>query len=179
MLAALAGRDWGWRACYLRRVYEATILSIMRYCGPAWQPWMSPTTADQLQRSQNRALRIVTGQHATTPIEALHLETGLPTMKTTIRRDAAIALERSLRLPDGHPRRLLASLDVPHRSKIRGSWRRMAGETVAALEVDITSNRESFGPPSSETWNCSPSPCNWQVTIHPGAHGSRRRPNEW
>ncbi len=37
---------------------------------PAWQPWLAPTRLDQLERCQNRALRIITGQLKTTPLEA-------------------------------------------------------------------------------------------------------------
>jgi ribonuclease HI len=176
MLAAVAGKDWGWRAVYLRRLYDSTIRSVIRYCGPAWQPWLSTTRADELQRTQNRALRIITGQHSSTPIEALHLETTLPTINIVIKRDAAIALERSLRLPPNNPRRQLAECVVPHRSKARSSWRKSASETVSSLNVDISSSRVEFAAPTSASWYNSLR--SWQVIISDAARDSRYLPEE-
>ena len=48
-------------------------------------------------------------------------------MRTTIRRNAAIAWEKSLRLPANNPRSRLVT-GVPHHLATKGSWRRMAKE---------------------------------------------------
>jgi hypothetical protein len=116
ILACLAGRDWGWRAHHLRRVYQAMSLSILKYCGPAWQPWLSNTSLSLLQRAQNRALRLITGQVLSTPVEALHLEANISSVQSTSRQDALIGWERTLRLPPNNPRVDIARSELPHRS---------------------------------------------------------------
>jgi hypothetical protein len=45
----------------------------------AWQPWLSDTQMQKLERAQNKALKIVTGHYKYTPIGALRLEAGVAT----------------------------------------------------------------------------------------------------
>ena len=60
------------------------------------------TVACSVQRGQfghacqNRALRLVTGQLRSTPLEALRAEAEIPSMHTTIRRNRATAWEKTL-----------------------------------------------------------------------------------
>ncbi len=44
------------------------------YGAPAWQPWLAATRLEQLERCQNRALRVITGQLQTTPVKTLKRE---------------------------------------------------------------------------------------------------------
>ncbi len=53
---------------------------------------------EQLERCQNRALRVITGQLQTTPVETLRRETGVCSMTTLMRRQTAIAYEKAARL---------------------------------------------------------------------------------
>jgi hypothetical protein len=78
--------------------------SVLDYAGPAWQPWLSETGRNDLQRDQNYALRIVTGQYADTPVEALSLEAGVPQYTTIMDRNCVKAREKGLRCPPKHPR---------------------------------------------------------------------------
>jgi len=48
LLAVLAAREWGWKKEYLKRVYHATIGSVLNYCGTAWQPWLAATNVCKL-----------------------------------------------------------------------------------------------------------------------------------
>ncbi len=50
----------------LLKAYQALHFSVIN--------WLAPTRLDHLERCQNRALRIITGQLKTTPIEALRIE---------------------------------------------------------------------------------------------------------
>ncbi len=54
-------------------MYKALYLSVLMYGAPAWQPWLAATRLEQLGRCQNRALRVITGQLQTTPVETLRL----------------------------------------------------------------------------------------------------------
>ncbi len=93
----------------------------MMYEAPAWQPWLSATRLEQLKRCQNRALRVMTGQLQTTPVETLRREAGVYSMRTLMRRQTAIAYEKASRLTPDHSRRRLLNSPVRHRLA-RPSW---------------------------------------------------------
>ncbi len=65
---------------------------------PAWQPWLAAARLEQLERCQNRALRVINGQLQTTPVETLRREAGVCSMTTLMRRQTAIAYEKAARL---------------------------------------------------------------------------------
>ncbi len=73
------------------------------YGAPAWQPWLSATRLEQLERCQNRALRAITGQLQTTPVEMLRWEAKVCSMTTLMRRQTAIACKKATRLTPDHP----------------------------------------------------------------------------
>ncbi len=50
-----------------------------------------PTRLDQLERYQNRAPYSITGQLKTTPLEALRIEAGVPSITTQAQEQAAVA----------------------------------------------------------------------------------------
>ncbi len=84
------------------------------------QPWLAPTRLDQLERCQNRALRIITGQLKTTPLEV------------------AVAYENTHRLPTNHPRRTPLEEPCRHRLK-RPSWRSTAKALTNRLPDALSS----------------------------------------
>ena len=71
---------WGWKKSTMKTMYFAYVRSKMDYAAPAWQPWLSNTNMTRLEALQNRALRIVTGQLVSTPLDALfhHQQTTHP-----------------------------------------------------------------------------------------------------
>ena len=95
LLAMVASREWGWSSESLKTVFQATVCSALNYCGAAWQPWLSETNIKALDTCQNRALRMVTGQLQTTPLEALRNEAEVQSMHTMIRRNCATAWEKN------------------------------------------------------------------------------------
>ena len=62
LLRAAASRDWGWHKKTLRRVFQSTQRSVMDYAAPGWQPFLSSTNMNKLEKAQNQALRAITGQ---------------------------------------------------------------------------------------------------------------------
>jgi ribonuclease P/MRP protein subunit RPP40 len=76
MLMALSGSDWGWSSDLLWKVYQTSLLSGATYAGGGWLSWLSATIMETLDRAQNRCLRIITGQLASTPTDALRVEAG-------------------------------------------------------------------------------------------------------
>ena len=154
VLSALAGSDWGWRRESLVRTFLAFVRSIIDYCAAGWQPWLTRSGMDVLTRAQNRALRIVTGQCRTTPVDALTLEAGIPQYRTTAHRLWLGAAEKAWRLPAGHPRRLAVEGSIPHRMKRNSSWRRESARLADELGLEPDS-RVPFGPPTTAPWSWS------------------------
>ena len=88
------------------KVYKALADSVVDYAGFAWQSNTSNTNIRKVSRLQNRAIRLITGQYRSSRKESLRLESGIPSIKTRIIRNAVKAVEKSLRLPADHPRRI-------------------------------------------------------------------------
>ena len=78
-------------------------------------------------------------------------------MATTIRRDCAIAWEKTLRLPGDNPRSRLTR-GVPHRLATKGGWRKLALELelvtgLGGLErVGLPGIGPPWGTPPMRRW---------------------------
>jgi hypothetical protein len=82
-----------------------SLLSGATYAGGGWLPWLSASSVEMLNQAQNHNLRIITGQLASTPTDALRVEAEFQSFGCLQDRAASAALERSLRLdPATHPR---------------------------------------------------------------------------
>ena len=148
VLAALSQSDWGCSRDQLKAVYLSSIRSIMDYGGAGWQPWLKPSNVAILERSQNKALGRVTGQHVGSPFGSKNLEAGIPTYETTIKRNCLKAQEKGLRLPADHPKNIAFTNNVPTRT---------SRQSCMSLAKKLTQN----SPSTSTTENPSPySPTN-------------------
>ena len=132
ILGAVANTKWGWRKEHLMKVYKAHVESVVHYAGFAWQPNTPKTCIDRLSRLQNKAIRLVTGQLRSSPKESIRAEAGVPSLETQIKRNAVKAMEKGIRLPADHPRRIAYDSAIPTRN-MRGSWRSMADKERALL----------------------------------------------
>jgi hypothetical protein len=111
-------------------VYQTILLSWATYVGGGWLPWLFASSVDMLGRAQNRNLRIITRQLASTPTDALRVEAGFQSFGCLRDQAAAAALERSLRLdPVTHPRAVQADSRVTRQFK-RGVAARSLGKEV-------------------------------------------------
>ena len=171
VLSALAGQEWGWKRKGLVRVYKTFIRPVLDYCGCGWQPWLAPSNLAILTRAQNKALRWITGQCRTTPVEALTLEAGLPQYGTVVRRNCVLGLEQALRLPTDNPRWVAATTSVVHRIQRASSWRREA--TVLSERLGLGEfGREPLGPLGIAPWWWSRRD-NWWVDVELGGRVSK------
>ena len=158
---AVSGTDWGWDTSSQGRVYQSLGLSVARYCGAGWQPWLKPSNVEVIERAQSKCLRASTGMYRTSPVESLRREMGFSSMSTVIRRDAAVAMEKSLRLGPLNPRRQIATRQVGHRTN-RGSWRELATTVVRAVGLG-DEPRDPLPPASVATWSLgAPS---WSISL--------------
>ena len=102
ILSSLSSKEWGWSRLCMTRIYTTLIHSTLHYCGAAWQPWLAKSNVNILERVQNRALRVLTGQLDDIPIECLRKEAELTSFDTHIRHNCIVYWERSARLPAGN-----------------------------------------------------------------------------
>ena len=72
IISAVGNSKWGWNKEHLKKLYFSYVRSKLDYAGPGWQPWLSTTNIAVLERTQNKALRVVTGQLRNSPLEALY-----------------------------------------------------------------------------------------------------------
>ena len=119
LLNAVAHSKWGWRKKDLRKVYLAHFRSVLTFASSAWQPWLPDTRVAELERVQNKCLRLSTGQGKSTPVEALRLEANVPSLASVIAANCLRCREKALRLPVNHPRRLALEEVAPRRLKSR------------------------------------------------------------
>ncbi len=91
VLTSRTSKRWGWGKDQLFKVYQALHLSVINNAAPAYRPWLAPTRLDQPESCQNRALRIITGQLKTTPLEALRIEAGVPSIATAAQQQAIVS----------------------------------------------------------------------------------------
>ena len=81
----------------------------MDYGAAAWQPWICDTNVKTLERANQKALRMVTGQSVGTPVEAIRAEAGVPSFATVRKRNILTAKEKALRSSEDHPARIAVS----------------------------------------------------------------------
>jgi len=151
MMGALSNSKWGWRKEDLTKVYSAHIKSVLDYGAPAWQPWISETNMQQLETAQNKALRHITGQMRSSPVEALRAESGVCSYKTTSQRLTLSAEERAVRCPDDHPCKLTMENTVRHRL-VRSSFRSTAKELEAKHIPSDALNRLPIEVDNPQPW---------------------------
>ena len=77
----------------------AFVRSKLHYAAPSWQPWISPTNVGVLDCVQNRVLRLITGQMAGSPTDALRLEAGVWSYQTHVNRVCLRSAEKALHIP--------------------------------------------------------------------------------
>ena len=143
ILAALSNSEWGWRKQYLTKIYFSHVKSKLDYAGPAWQGNLQRTNINILERTQNKALRLITGQFKSTPIPSLRAEAGIPSYETQMYRNAIKSVEKAKRLPSGHPRRLALEASVKRRVD-RGSWIARADEVMKEYNIPNLAPRKSL-----------------------------------
>ena len=88
-LKALAGTNWGQQKETLLLTYKTLGRSIANYAAPVWSTDASDTSMEKIQRTQNEALRIITGSHKMSSIDHLHSETKMLLVKDHLNRISA------------------------------------------------------------------------------------------
>ena len=172
MLRAVSHSEWGWPKKTLKSLYYAFVNSHLSYAGAGWQPYICAKNREDLIRLQNKALRAITGQLISTPVEALRLEAGIQSYDTHSKRLLARSWEKALRCPADHPRRATADESVDRRTTA-SCWRSSALSLLSQLPPEL-SNRQQL-----EYYNLPP----WQescsgLSIYPHVPGIKGRSDD-
>jgi hypothetical protein len=116
-------------------------LSGATYAGGGWLPWLSATSVDMFDWTQNSNLRVITGQLASTPNKALRVEAGFQSFGCLRDRAAAVALERLLRLDLAtHPRAAQADSGVTRQFKGGADGRSKGKEVVSRVDGGLSTH---------------------------------------
>ena len=124
MLGAVVDSDWGWRKKELTRIYNSQIRSVLYYGRPVWQLWLSPSNVEALEKANQRALRMVTGQSIGSSREAIRGEAGVCDYATIRKRRIPTVREKVLRYSDDQPARIeVSNNDTKQQLAIREGFR--------------------------------------------------------
>jgi len=143
VLKALRGRDWGLDQSDMRQVYLTYARSAAEYCAPAWAPSTSDTQMKKLETAQNEHLRVIVNGTKTTSVHSLRVEAGVQPFQSRCEESSAISMEKSKRVPETNPRRLLADEEGPKKRLKRESWRGTALKVIRECELEDI-KREPF-----------------------------------
>jgi ribonuclease HI len=105
-----------------------------------------------LDRAQNKALRLITGQFKDTPLEALRYEAGVCSYQTHMDRNILKSREKALRLPAIHPRRVAREESVTKRLERRHTWCSKADEIAKRLDIRDLSPRKQMSFHTLAPW---------------------------
>ena len=152
MLSALSHTDWGCRKQDLMKVYITHVRSVMDYAASGWQPWLATTNMEALEVVQNKALRIVTGNVKNARVSARRKEAGTPSYATLSKRSTLRSVEKAVRLPGDHPRKLALCNNPVPRKNTRRSWRQVGYDLGDKFSPASTYERQPFTPHARPPW---------------------------
>ena len=181
MLAAVAHSKWGWKKHQLKRIYYSHCRSPMDSSAIAWQPWLWNTdmshphsNANKLEKAQSRCLRVITKQSKSCPLEALRLESNIPSYQSNMRYNIIRGREKGLRLPDDHPRKKILD-QHPHVGKENRPHFRFTSELLSRVIPPEANCRKPLQFDKREPWK--PVSCIRQVyTSLPGIDSKNECP---
>ena len=127
LMKKLAGTKWAANMKILTQVYTAAVRPHMEYASSAWSS-AAKTNLDQLTKTQNAGLRIITGGMKTTPISELERTTGLLSLGERREEKLLRQSETMKRLPS-HP--LHSKFDAPTKNRLK---RQSPNHLVKALQ---------------------------------------------
>ena len=177
MLSAVANSEWGWRKQNLKRIYVAFCRSVFDYAAISWQPWLADSNILKLERAQNRCLRIITGQAKSTHVEALRIESEIPSYGSIMKANIMKGREKALRAVEDHPRRECLINQPRLERPAPGQPRRNCRNRAIDLSVDLPPAEEPripLLPRATEPWRIGTG----RVNIHPQLPGITNKDDE-
>ena len=144
LMKKLAGTKWGANMKILTQVYTATVRPHMEYASSAWSS-AAKTNLDQLTKTQNAGLRIITGGMKTTPISELERTTGLLSLGERREEKLMRQSETMKRLPS-HP--LHSKFEAPtktdSRDRVQTIWSKRFSRNTGSPHQHVTNHWKCF-----------------------------------
>ena len=155
IIQTTAHTSWGWRSSNLKIAFYILIHSNLNYSAPEWSPWQSATSPSCLDSLQNRALRHVTGQLVSTPLEAFCLQVDVLSYNTCSNLENLIlrAWEKTLHSTDYHPKRVALSANVLQRLPNCCSFHHKANDLSTLFPAELE-HRQIINHFPSPPWQC-------------------------
>ena len=114
--------------------FHALVRSKLDYAAPAWKPWLSDTNLSNLDRLQNRSLRLITGQLVSTPLEALRLKADVQSYSTCSKRLILKANKKTRCSTDDHPKRIALDVNIlQHLQSCSSFWQKQNSQLSCHL----------------------------------------------
>ena len=132
LIAMVSNTTWGWKREDLKKLYSSLARGKLDYAAEGWQPWLSDSNICALDRIQNKAIRLITGQMKSSPVDALRLESGIPPYSAHVERMCLRSAEKAIRMPEDHPLRETATNAVPAKGS-RRSWKAQTDRLIARV----------------------------------------------
>ncbi|XP_055604733.1 uncharacterized protein LOC129752967 [Uranotaenia lowii] len=101
-IRSIAARTWGGDRSTLLNLYSATVLEKLLYSAPILSA-LDSKVLQSLETVHNAGLRAIIGAFRTSPIESLHAETGIPSLKMFIDQRIVLYPARRLAVPHMEP----------------------------------------------------------------------------
>ena len=89
----------------ISRVYLGHFQSTSDYSAAGGQPWISASNVKKIDPVQNTALRLITRQAKSTPIDCLRLEAEVRSYASSVKTAALLAREKALRMEADNTKR--------------------------------------------------------------------------
>jgi hypothetical protein len=138
ILAALAHTEWGWDKDNLMKIYFSHVKSKLDYAAAGWQGSLAECNMLALERTQNKALRYITGQYKDTPIPTLRAEAQITSYETQSDRILLKSREKAFRSAPDNPRRMALEAPAVPKRLDRHSWRSKTEDLAKKLTSSIT-----------------------------------------
>ena len=149
--------------------------SKLDYAGHAWQSFSSNTNITNMDRLQNQALCLITGQIVSTPLKGLCLECSVQIYYTESKHIIVRAKEKYLRTAVDHPKRLSLRNCISHCIVTHSSFCSKTTELLTILPEEL-SQRQFFNlfpsPPCLISSFCT----NQFFSTTPGISGRDHQP---
>jgi len=126
----------------MRMLYLVYVRSAADYCASAWAPLVSSSQMHKIEIAQQAAARFITNCTASTPADSSLTEANLQPFAIHAGELAAVAYEKSLRLPPDNPRNAVVNYEASKRLK-KGSRRTAALDTIQGTSL-ASLPREGF-----------------------------------
>ena len=147
LMKKLAGTKWGANMKILTQVFTATVRPHMEYASSAWSS-AAKTNLDQLTKTQNAGLRIITGGMKTTSVSEMERTAGLLSLWERREEKLLHQSEKMKRLPGFSHTHYTPSLKLPpkadSRDRVQTIWSKRFSRNTGSPHQHATNHWKCF-----------------------------------